>query len=52
MRAEQEERSFWRVVLERLKVAEQLGKSFGFLAAPEGGWLVWEGLVLVSSQLS
>lgn len=49
LHAEQEEKSFWLVVLERQKVAEQLGKSFGCLAALEGGWLVWGGLVLASS---
>lgn len=49
LHVEQEEKSFWLVVLERLKVAEQLGKSFGFLAALAGGWLVWGGLVLASS---
>lgn len=51
LHVEQEEKSFWQVVLERQKVAEQLGKSFGFLAAPVGGWLVWGGLALASSQL-
>lgn len=33
----QEEKSFWQVALERLKAAEQLGQSFGFLAALVGG---------------
>lgn len=39
LHVEQEEKSFWQVALETQKVAEQQRQSFGFLAAPVGGWL-------------
>lgn len=51
-RVEQEEKSFWQVVLERQRAAERPRQDSGCPAVPAGGWLAWGALALASSWLA